>query len=301
MKLRELTLAGLAKWDKAHLPVIEGQAASVDWLTVTCKDPDLQRRIHDEVIRLSTILKDQGNVIKPWAFKGYKGFAARGLRWGVRDDSSIAMLSGEAASLNWPVMIAWATNITRLDVAVTLTLAEPLEHVASGAYGTLTQGLGEEAPRGSRKFSLVVNSSGGETLYVGSRASDQFGRLYDKGREASDDLAIPTGKIWRYEVEFKADRASRIGAQMLASARREENTATDDIAETVYKWFLSRGISPIWIADKGRAYSTETYAKITDAGVTLQWLATGVAPSVRRLMEIGLGTEVLEALGITAD
>lgn len=284
-----------------RLPPIERQAACVDWLTVTCKDAELQRRIYDEAGKVATILKAQGNVQRPWAFKGYNGWSIRGLRWGIRDDSSIAMLSGEAAALNWPVMLSWATNVTRLDIAVTLDLVEPLEHIASQAYGIITLDGTRPCPQGSRKYSLVVNSAGGETLYVGSRASDQFGRLYDKGREMSDDQAVPTGKIWRYEVEFKSNRAGRIAAQLLASAKREQSTATDDIGATVHKWYLSRGIAPIWKDDKGVAYSAETYAKVSDDAITLQWLASGVSPSVRRLIDKGRGTEVLVALGITAD
>lgn len=283
------------------LPVIERKSASVDWLTVTCKDEELQRRVHAEVQRLMTISKAAGNVQKVWSFQGYQGWAIKGLRWGNREDSSIVMLSGEAASLNWPVMLAWAGNVTRLDVAVTIDLAEPLLNIASEAYATLFPSTQNRIARGIRKYSLVQNSAGGETLYVGSRASDQFGRLYDKGRELTDDLTIPTGKLWRYEVEFKGDRASRIGSQMLASARREQSTATEDIGATVHKWFLSRGVPTIWAADKGEAYSTEVYAKLSDDDVTLQWLATGVSPSVQRLIDNGRGTEVLTALGITAD
>jgi hypothetical protein len=284
-----------------ELPRINTKAATVDWLTVTCKDPDLQYRVFHEAGRLATIQKERGNVQKPWSFKGYKGWAIEGLRWGAREDSSIVMLSGQAASLNWPTMLAWAGNVTRLDLAVTIDLVTPLKHRASEAYGILTMDGQVEANRGSRKYSLVVNSAGGETLYVGSRASDQFGRLYDKGREQTDDLMIPTGKIWRYEVEFKGDRASRVGAQMLESAKRDEGPATEDIGQTVYKWFLSRGIAPIWKPDKGQEYSTEVYAKLSDDDLTLQWLATGVSPSVARLMDNGRGTEVLNALGITAD
>jgi hypothetical protein len=294
-------LAGLRQKRK-ELPVIKSRSASVDWLTVTCKDVELQRRVHSEAIRLMSMLKAAGNVQKPWNFQGYKGWACKGLRWANREDSSICMLSGEAASLNWPVMLAWAGNVTRLDVAVTIDLVEPRTLVASGAYEFLFPRPGDRAERGVRKYSLVVNSAGGETLYVGSRASDQFGRLYDKGREMTDDeLKLPTGKLWRYEVEFKGDRASRIGEQMLASARRDESTATEDIGATVYNWFLSRGIGPIWKPDKGVAFSTEVYAKLSDDDITLHWLATGVSPSVARLMENGRGTEVLNALGISAD
>lgn len=278
-------------------PEIETQAASVDWLTVTAKEAKYQGLLFDEANRVMTALKEMGNVQKPWKMRGYEGYSCGGFRWGARHDSSICMLSGDTAQLNWPVMLAWAGKVTRLDLAVTVTLLEPLPDVAKDAYdfltlrGTVTEGR-------TKKYTLIVNNSGGQTMYIGSRASDQYGRLYDKGREQDKDDTIPIGKIWRFEVEFKAYRADRVAAQLLEVARLEQTHARDQIAATVYKWYLSRGIKPIWFADDNTAFSMETSAKLSDEDITLQWLSRQVSPSVTRLIERGRGTEVLEALGI---
>lgn len=278
-------------------PDVQTQAASVDWLTVTAKEATYQGLLFDEANRVMDVLKRQGNVQKPWGFKGYTGYSCGGFRWGSRHDSSICMLSGDVAQMNWPVMLAWAGKVTRLDLAVTVTLLEPLANVASDAYDFLTL-RGTVSGGRTRKYTLMQNNSGGQTMYVGSRASDQYGRLYDKGREQDKDDTIPIGKIWRFEVEFKAYRADRIAAQLLEVARFEQTHARDQIAATVYKWYLSRGIKPIWDADDNAAFSMETSAKLSDEEVTLEWLSRQVSPSVTRLIERGRGTEVLEALGI---
>lgn len=278
---------------------LHGKVAEVDWLTVTVKDQHKQGLLADEVNRLMAIRKDQGYTQKTWSFKGYNGWLCGGIRWGSRDDGSIVMLSGEEAELNWPVVLTWCDNCTRVDLAVTVTLLEPRKGIAKDAYDMLTLD-GTSKTKGPRKMSLVVNNQGGETFYIGSRASDQFGRLYDKGAESGDNCDIPIGLIWRYEVEFKQYRAKRIAAQLLEAAK-ETDDYHQQIGQTVYKWYLSRGVSPIFPAYNELPFSTQTYAKVTDDDVTLRWLSTSVAPSVKRLGENGKGQQVLEALGLMDD
>jgi Putative phage replication protein RstA len=276
---------------------VEKKSAGVDWLTVTVKDQELRRIVFEFTSDALSRLKDQGYVQRPWSFRGYTGYSAAGFRWGDRHDSSIVMLSGQTAQLNWPVMLAWATNITRIDLAVTITLHEPVQRVARAAYDRIVTD-GHRPCKSIQKYSFIENNEGGETFYLGSRASDQYGRLYDKGREKGAALDLPPGKCWRYEVEFKAYRAGRIGRQLLESARRNDDGARLDIAQTVYKWFLSRGVVPIWKTDMGTAYSTESYARVTDDDISLRWLSTQVSPTVRRLIAKGLGDEVIASLGL---
>lgn len=278
---------------------IEGQTASVDWLTVTARDPGHQELLVAESRRLLDLLKDAGNVQRPWSFKGYNGWSCASFRYGARDDGMIVMMSGSAADLNWPVMLAWCDNVSRIDLAVTITLAEPEKDVARKAYNFLTLG-GARAGNQPRKLSFIENNHGGQTFYLGSRASDQYGRLYDKGREKNHGADIPQGRIWRYEVEFKQYRAMRVATQLLDAARREELPVRDYIAATTYKWYLSRGVKPIWDADEDLAFHMEVYAKLTDDDVSLRWLSTQVSPTVRRLIRVGKGDDVLQALGLTS-
>jgi len=275
------------------------QTADVDWLTVTVADWAKQRLLCDEVDRLMQIRKGQGFAQKPWRFKGYDGWTCGGVRWGTREDGSIVMLSGEDAALNWPTCLAWCDNCSRVDLAVTVILLSPKHHVASEAYGMLTL-EGSNTNSRTRKMSLVVNNYGGETFYIGSRASDQFGRLYDKGREMDDGTDIPEGLIWRYETEFKSYRARRIAAQMLEAAK-DTTDYRQNLGETVYKWFVSRGVKPIFSTYNSMPFTTETYAKLSDDDVTLRWFSTQVAPSVKRLKKNGKEEEAKRALGILAD
>lgn len=277
--------------------LIEGQCASIDWLTVTAKDEANQKLLLGEAQRLFGIEKGKGNVQRPWKFSGYDGWSVGGLRWGARSDSTILMLSGNAASLNWEPALAFATHVTRVDLALTVTLAEPWPDVAAINYQFIT-GPGRVDNKFTKKFSLVVNSEGGQTLYIGSRASDQFGRVYDKGREQDEGLNLPVGKIWRYEVEFKSYRADRIGKQLLQKAKDCQNTIPNQIADTIYLWFMGRGILPISHKADDKPFALDVSAHVTDDDVSLKWLSTSVSPTVRRLMQNGKRREVLQALGL---
>lgn len=277
--------------------LIEGKTAAIDWLTITCNNVDLERLLWDEANRLMAIGKAEGNTQKVWNFRGYTGWSCASIRIGNRTDGSILMLSGQAAQMNWPVALAWATNVTRIDIAVTVTMGQPVPNIAQKAYEFIVGPKGCNC-KAQRQYSFIVNSEGGQTLYVGSRASDQYGRLYDKGKEDKSLPDLPEGKIWRYEVEFKQYRAKKIASQLLACAKQNECEPSEDIGATVHKWFLSRGVRPIMATDNGRPFLTEISARITDDLVSLQWLSTQVSPTVRRLMKNGKGDQVFAALGL---
>lgn len=297
MSAKNGSAAGLAKFEFPKDVEFEEQTASVDWLTITAREEQYINLLVLEAQRTMRDLKAKGYAQKPWNFRGYVGWTCGGMRYGSRDDGVCVMLSGQTADLNWPVVLSWANNVTRLDLACTLTLRDPYPNLATLWYGVITLGNTSRAKL-PRKYTLITNSLGGETLYIGSRASDQYGRLYDKGREENANLDVPDGKIWRYEVEFKQYRANKIAGYLLEEAKREESPVRDQISATVHKWFLSRGIQPIWNSDNDLAWAMDISAKLSDDATTLHWFSTQVAPSVRRLMAKGKGQEVLQSLGL---
>lgn len=289
----------MQEWPEAPNWLVDEQTACVDWLTVTTSAPDIKRDLFAACVDTMEQLKSQGNVVKTWGLRGYKGWACNSLRWGTRKDSDIVMMSGALAQTNYVELLRTCPNPTRIDLAVTVTLATPLEGVAYNAFSSSTD---KDALDGrlTRKFTFLRNSQGGETLYVGSRFSDQYGRLYDKGREDRQSLeaGVPEGKIWRYEVEFKGVRAKRIGDQIIQKLR-ETDDIHQEIGDTVYKWFLARLPVVIMEPYENLPFHTEISANVSDAETTLNWLSTQVSPSIRRLRESGQLREVLDALGLS--
>src|SRR3972149_6100989 len=291
--------------DVGNLPVvaqdivIDTVTSSVDYLTITVSNPDKAVLLMQEAQRLKDDLTECGWKVRKWGMQGYVGYFIAGLRWGMRTDGCIMMLSGQDAAINWVPALALAQNVTRLDLAVTVALAGPITDVAKRAYALmLTDPHG--CPSKKRKDSYVENSAGGQTVYIGSRASDQFGRLYDKGCESAKDACAPPGLLWRYEVEFKSYRAKKLARQMEKTAREESVSVSGEIANLVRTWFIARGIRPLYGAGYHRGeWVLELEARITDDDCSLNWLTLQVRPTVDRLRDRGRSAEVFEALGIT--
>lgn len=91
-------------------------------------------------------------------------------------------------------------KITRLDLAKDATNATfGLPDFERGVSDGRFEGT-------SHKAASVKSSDGGMTVYVGSRQSEQFLRVYDKGIESKQ------GGDWvRAEIELKGDRANLVG------------------------------------------------------------------------------------------
>lgn len=274
------------------------QLADVDWLTITSKNKDIRNRMWQEANRIMHILKEQGFAQKPWRFSGYDGWLCGGFRWGTREDSDICMLSGENARVNYDVMLGHCENVTRIDLAVTITLCEPMPTLAFDTYALNAWGTGRGDQR-KRKASFINNSDGGQTLYLGSRASDQYGRIYDKGMENQDrtDVPVDLGRIWRYEVEFKSYRAKRIASQLYEKLHGELDVHSI-IGDTVDTWFKARGLPTIIKNAGDQPFLSDVRATVTDDAMTLKWLSTQVRPSVSRLILNGRLEDVLRALNI---
>jgi len=275
--------------------IVKQQTQAVDWLTITAKSGGARRGLYELATEQLQTLRELGNNCKPWNFQGYTGLQCRGYRWGTRLDSDILVLSGDQAGEYWHPALALAENVTRVDLAVTVLLRHPETEFAWNIYLALQGKV--DGRKKCRKFTLVTDNAGGQTLYVGSRSSDQMGRLYDKGRQDLKRLDLEPGLMWRYEVEFKSSRAKRVAAQLLAlppDGARFGNT----VARTVQEWFFTRGVPSLLLTDPGEEIALSVGAKVTDDLITLEWLSTQVRPSIARLVGKGKADQVVAALGM---
>ncbi len=135
----------------------------------------------------------------------------------------------------------------------------------------------------------------GETLYIGSRRSDQFGRLYDKAAEEANTALF--GRKWRYEVEYKDRRAQNVMKALIEPEKRVPLPAL--IQNAVWWWFDERNIPPLFDRAYNQRVAFETSGKITDTSRQLTWLTKQVQPTVKRLLAQGEEDAVWAALGLT--
>ena len=98
-------------------------------------------------------------------------------------------------------------NISRLDLAKDLT-EEAFNYEA--VYQSIKQGI---AGGNTRKFSKLESGENGYTIYMGSRQSERFARLYNKAAESGLPLAL-----WaRFEIETKGMVARALASALVGS------------------------------------------------------------------------------------
>src|SRR4030067_3665291 len=106
--------------------VIDTVTSSVDYLTITVSNSDKSVLLMQEAQRLKVDLEECGWKVRKWGMQGYGGYSMAGLRWGMRTDGCIMMLSGQDAAINWVPALALAQNVTRLGLAGAVSLAGPV-------------------------------------------------------------------------------------------------------------------------------------------------------------------------------
>jgi len=264
-------------------------SSGVDWLTATTSDEQTAQgwyRVFQEWKETLAGEHNGNSGQKRWSALGYIGWSISGMRiGGNKNDGFIVVLSGPDTSKLWRHFAQHRQRITRMDLAVTITAGFELPGVAEKYYSTLS---GED--KSKRSYSVIRNTKGGQTLYVGARSSDQFGRVYDKGAQSG---TYPSGFKWRYEVEYKKPRANIAAKALMAFEAQEAKR----VVSTVYHWFEERGVRPLF-SSSGDGIRLETEAKVDSDKKKLNWLRAQVSPSVEYLLSRGRGREALVALGL---
>jgi len=265
-------------------PQILNATTSCDWLTRTFSEARIRDLVWSDFHTATDRLRGEGHEHTQWSWMGYEGLSIGGMSWGHRTDGDILRLSGGTAERLFDVFAHYQGNCSRIDIALTVFFDRPSRHLASRNYQRVAE---LQEPSSIRTYSLIVNSSGGETMYVGSRQSDQFGRLYDK---ASESKKGDEGTAWRWEVEFKADRAKAVLQKLTATRDRSKL-----YLNIVSGFFQPRQVDlPAGLGDKPLSIAVQ--AVPTSDDTQLSWLARQVRPVVKRLVQRGRGADVIEAL-----
>lgn len=261
-------------------------SAGVDWLTATRKHGvdaqpflDVGKRILDEE-------RAAGGDVKPATLRDYVGHRGRGFYVGSRPSDDIIQLSGPRCPPLAKEVTQASSNVSRLDVQVSVWTHGEQPTIGRDQFEHL-RSLPPSRGR-PRKYSLIQSHPQGETLYVGTRTSDQFGRVYDwtSAHEMGD-----AATVWRFEVEFKRFLA-RGWANTFVSTSSPENLARN----IVHSWFLDRSLHLAW-SPGDSAPDAQRPLQETSRD-PLAWIETSVSKTVARLItQHGLHRVVI-ALGL---
>jgi DNA relaxase NicK len=270
-----------------YLPTVDVplHSAGVDYCTVTSRGSERAGALEDLALRATHKLARMGVKVRPSGTLGYAGWQADTLTYGKREDGALLRLSGAAADVWWADAVHLASNVTRLDVQVTIDggpecaeLAEIHEQEAIEAARLVGR-----PPR----IQLTREHERGQTLYLGARTSQVYRRCYDKHAEKPTEY--PPGS-WRYEVEYKSDVAALVGRGMLDSGE-----GASAIPALVWRQFARCGVTPLFDA-RPSSVGDRQERVIPDTERSLRWLVTHVAKTTRRLEAAGHGDLARRAL-----
>lgn len=269
-----------------YIPPLDSIDAGIDWLTLTSVG-GMQTEV---LLKLGSALvadrKRDGFAEQPYGAGGYRGFSCGGVRYGSRgDDEAILILSGLEADRNFR-MIPHLDRLTRIDIQMTVEMP-----IAKPAFARLLyEELKDQHDADEYRYNLrLIQGLTGDTLYIGSRRSSTFVRVYDKSKDI--DGAEP-GQFWRFEAEYKRHKPFAVALRV-----KQADSKKAAIETLVCSEMQKRGV-PLNIQRTIAFDPFRVPRKETTVTNQLAWLRKSVRPLVRRLAIDGYYKEALRALGV---
>lgn len=261
--------------------------AGVDWITAT--QTNGAEGMEFEQLQHALIEEQQlaGREVKRATLRDYTGWRGEHLFSGMREQDSIIVASQDVAARHWQAVSLAARNVSRLDLQASVWTHGEQPALARMAYQRLVR---SPPKRGRpRSFTLIRTHPQGETLNVGKRQSDAYGRLYDW---TAAHKAGAKATVWRYEVEFK--RRVALGH---CSTLRASNDPRSETASIVHSWFSKRGVQPTW-SDSDTRFSNGDALREPERDA-LAWFETCLSKTIRKAINRHGLPRVLIALGLS--
>lgn len=276
------------------LPMVRGVLidAGVDWITATCKPGEGVEKLECTALSLAEVEMSLGFYGRPWSGSGYEGFSVGSVTYGTRPDGAVLRLGGVVAQAHFGRVVTIASNVTRIDLQATFRV----EGEVGVALTTHYREMRAHAKQFKRApgVAIFIGRDYSRTIYSGSRQSDRYGRIYDKGAESK--LKQFEGSV-RYEQEIKGVRSARVASGIVAGMVNRESIATECL-----RFFAARGCRTrsllVPTTDSITIVNATVSRRRSDTDRSLAWLDKAVRPSVKRLVAMGYSGLVLRSLGL---
>ena len=272
-------------------------STGIDWLTASNRDDRVDGwcRTAWDVIRIGVLRTNGGKGHWEEAKRlGYTGRAMPGLFAGrMQAQGSLVVVSGSACNA-FPIGLLRPHNVSRLDIQATFWGKGGLPLTPQDA--SVLALAGREGRRGGAYgVTLIKGLTGqGDTCYVGSRQSELYGRIYDKGLESGDSTYA--GAV-RLEFELKGGAANR-AYNLIEAAPDTQGQAY----EVLRRCWASRGIMLPPQSLFAAPFEPYVREEATSDERAMDWLARQVRPTVERLLTSGHSRDtILALLGLNED
>lgn len=267
----------------AVFPILD---CGVDWLTCTRKEVGVRNELEDwAYAKMERRLPAAGQVTTGKRL-GFTGHSVTGLFVGRREGLCMVQLSGPLSTPLAAEAIRLSTNVSRVDLQVTVFCEGERPHLALWTRNQMLQrqqGIGKPG-----RFDVILGHPDGETLAVNRRCSEQFGRLYDKTAEAK--LGEPR-LLWRYEVEWKGKRA-----QWVARALAKGECNPKCVSWRVYDFWTKKGVQPAFECPTNQTAFEPFIAPESEP--VLDWFRKSVSKTVAKAVRAHGLDAVLHALSM---
>jgi hypothetical protein len=247
-------------------------SAGIDYNRITTQNMRRAGNLEDAFWRIAMRDRQLGYDVVPGGAFGFVGKKTRHALFGRKKDWAMLQVSGYEAKATG-VLALEGTQSTRLDLQLTVFVgALAVESIIFDAYADACDH--KRAKARPIEVTLIEKRRRAQTVYLGSRSSDVYCRIYDKHAESGKEEYV--GAV-RYEVEFKGRMSKAIWASLVAG----ETTLRQQL-EMVIKIFEERGVK-IPLDDLDRMDVVIPKPEQTSKENTLAWLSRQVAPTVSKL------------------
>lgn len=220
-----------------------------------------------------------------------KGSLTYGVSWNKQKaEFNMVSVTGKYAGKAADLAISYdgSLKITRMDFAVDVEFNKPIPGFASGIYSNLSRLTAEEDKKRYANLK-IIKSQAGDTLYMASRESGRFGRLYDKSSAYGFDAGA--GKVWRYEIELKKSFGQRAWASVKNSSRLEDTVI--EASRAIWGgWSI-----PFSVSGSEFCKLERVSVSITTLEQRFDWLCR-MSKSIRELIDNGYEARIREILNL---
>lgn len=260
--------------------------SAVDYITVSGKSEQIYG-LQSALDVLLNYYHDTGYKSTEIRNHGYTGWSVGPLSFLDNGQYGYIQTSGDPSGFVARVASGWDVRCTRIDLQVTCQcLPVDGRTIGDRAYQDAIEHKECAAP------TRIQSPGGGDTVYIGSRASDRFARIYRK--DAQDKDTDWPRHTWRYEIEIKKPRSQKLWRSLVDVPEKDWPR---EIASFVSQFFTRRSVHVPFEADTISRIDDTMRRKKTPIQRKIEWIARGVSPTVLELFAAGYASDVLEALG----
>lgn len=266
-----------------------------DAYTVITEDDYLVNVLAAKWAKYSEFAQRTGNKVKPYRNNQYRGWQVGSMRYAINPYGKGTLLSvtGSLSDVTIEEVLGFSLRATRFDIAATFFLSSPLPDYAAQLYDArVMQGDKGRIPIGQWK---LLSSPTGDTLYVGTRGTGKFIRVYDKSLQYTG--VAERGYVWRFEMEYGTGYADTL-FQQLRTEIDNERSISDYMVKRLWGDCYQKGVALPVRVEALADNELRKDKKPTDKDRYLTWIGKTVRPVVQWLVAMGYGEDVSEALGV---